>query len=127
MPECGSNNLSSSSAACTNETEECEFDSNTTTDSIVVPTVCFLDHHHCAERSSLARKSKVKTDPAPVGAKKDNDTRQRQHYYTDSSPTMIAILSISLLDGLKCAQRSSLARKRNVKTNLDPVEARNGQ
>ena len=92
-----------------------------------VPTVSLLDHHNCAEWSSLARKHKLKPNPAPVEAKRDNDTHQRQHYYTDSSTTMIAILSISLLDHLKCAQRSSLARKRKVKTNLDPVEARNGQ
>ena len=104
MPECGSNNSSSSSAACTNETEECEFHSNTTTDSIVVPTVSLLDHLKSAERSSWARKCKVKINPAPVGAKKVNDTRQQQHY-TYSSTTMIAILS--LLDGLKRAQHSS--------------------
>ena len=92
-----------------------------------IPTVSLLDHHNCPERSSLARKHKVKTNLAPDEANKVSNTRQQQHYYTDSSTTMIAILFISLLDGLKCAQRSSLARKRKVKTNLLPVGARNSQ
>ena len=77
MAECGSSESSSASAAstaCINETEECEFDSNTTTDSstttIAVPTGSLLDHLKCTERSSLVRKREVKTNLLPVGAKK---------------------------------------------------------
>ena len=95
--------------------------------TIAILTVSLLYRLKCAEWSSLARKHKVKTNPAPVGAKKDNDACQRQHYYTDSSTTMIAILSVSLLDRLMCAQRSSLARKHKVKTNPVSVGARNSQ
>ena len=40
------------------------------------------------------------------------------------STTTIATLSVSLLDGLKCAQHSSLARKRKVKTDPAPVGAK---
>ena len=41
-----------------------------------------LDPLECAEHSSLAWKRKVKTNPAPVGARNmANDTRQRQHNY----------------------------------------------
>ena len=72
----------------------------------------------------------MKTDPAPVGAKKDSDSRQTTALlpgYIDNSTTMIAILSLNLLDWLKCAQCSSLARKGKVKTNPAPVGARNDQ
>ena len=94
MTECGLSNSSSSAAstACTNETEECEFDSNTTTDSyttttIAAPTVSLLNRLKCAERSSLARKRKVKTNPPPVGAKKGQRHTPLSYTYTPKSVT----------------------------------------
>ena len=80
MPECGLSNSSSASAACTNETEKWvwlehyywQFYNYTK----AVLTISLLDHLKCAEQSSLARKGKAKTNPASVGAKKDNDWHQ---------------------------------------------------
>ena len=94
MAECGLSNSSSASAvstACNNETKECEFHSNTTTDgsttTIAIPTVSLLDCLKCAESSSLARKHTVNTNPPPVGANKGPQHTSLSYTYTPKSVT----------------------------------------